>query len=488
MSHPDVPTTSEDRSTLRATRGRCNTCLQDVPAEVIVADGAAWLEKLCPDHGASRQLLSRDPAYWAELDRYYFEVNSEDYPQRDFLLRLTERCNLDCPICLAKANTEETTDLDLSNLEDLINSRRRIKVDFMAAEPTLRKDLEDWVRKVKAQGHIAALHSNGLRLTDLAFCQRMKDCGFDEVFLQFDGFDDEATKWLRGRSGLVDIKLQAIKNLREVGLATNVTVVVAHGLNEPQISKVLQFALEPENDHIREVFFLGLRILGSFRDQLAREGQEFDEMAVMPDETLEMLVTQLPQYFSRDDIRVFNKLYFALLSTFQVKKCLYVQHYLALRDGKGGLIPFRDLVDLPRLDRAADRYARQLKSNPRLARARFLASLARQASTHKMLPVIMDFIRLQLLFRSGMKLDEVSRKVVMLGFITACDPHNYDAQVAINCGKGELSMDGGFIESGAVANVQREARFDAAGLEPGALHQRRKSARKSMPADGAGCS
>jgi uncharacterized radical SAM superfamily Fe-S cluster-containing enzyme len=481
--------TSETRRVIRSTRGICNTCLREVPAEVIVTDDAAWLEKLCPDHGTTRQLLANDPAYWEELDRYYFEVNAGDYPQRDFLLRLTERCNLDCPICLAKANTEETTDLDLSNLEDLINTKRRIKVDFMAAEPTLRKDLEDWVRKVKAKGHIAALHSNGLRLTDKAFCQRMKDCGFDEVFLQFDGFDDDATEWLRGRKNLVELKLRAIRNLREVGLATNLTVVVAHKLNEPQISKVLQFALEPENDHIREVFFLGLRILGSFRDQLAREGQEFDEMAVMPDETLEMLVTQWPDQFSRDDIRIFNKLYFALLSTFEVKKCLYVQHYLALRDGRGGLIPFRDLVDLPRLDRAADRYARQLKTMPRLARARFLASLARQAATHKMAPVIWDFIRLQLLFRSGMKLDEVSRKVVMLGFITACDPHNYDSQVAINCGKGELSMDGGLIESGAVANVQREARFDESGYEPGAMHDRRKDAAKaSMPADGAGCS
>jgi uncharacterized radical SAM superfamily Fe-S cluster-containing enzyme len=486
MSRPTPQPTHDDRHAIRATRGMCDTCLVEVPAEVIVAEGAAWLEKLCPDHGASRQLLSRDPAYWAELDRYYFEVNGEDYPQRDFLLRLTERCNLDCPICLAKANTEETTDLDLSNLEELINTDRRYKVDFMAAEPTLRPDLEDWVRKVKAKGHIAALHSNGLRLTDKAFCQRMKDCGFDEVFLQFDGFDDEATEWLRGKKGLVEVKLKAIENLREVGLATNLTVVVAHNLNEPQISKVLQFALQPENDHIREVFFLGLRILGSFRDALAREGREFDEMAVMPDETLEMLVRQWPDQFSRDDIRIFNKLYFALLSTFQVKKCLYVQHYLALRDGKGGLIPFRDLVDLPRLDRAADRYARQLKTHPRLAKARFLASLARQAATHKMAPVIWDFLRLQLLFRSGMKLDEVSRRVVMLGFITACDPHNYDEQVAVNCGKGELSMDGGLIESGAVANVRREARFDASGHQPGTLKGR--AGGSSMPADGAGCS
>ncbi|MFH1466003.1 MAG: radical SAM protein [Pseudomonadota bacterium] len=482
MSEP-----TPERQVLRTTRGRCSLCLQDVPAEVVVEGGRAWLVKRCPEHGETRQLLALDPVYWAELDRYYFQVNGQSWPQRDFLLRLTERCNLDCPICLAKANTEETTDLDLSNLEELIGQKRRIKVDFMAAEPTLRQDLEGWVRKVKAQGHIAALHSNGLRLTDKAFCQRMKDCGFDEVFLQFDGFDAEATRWLRGRGDLVPIKLKAIQNLREVGLATNLTVVVAHNLNEAQISEVLRFALQPENDHIREVFFLGLRILGSLRDMLKREGKLDAEAAVMPDETLQMLVDQWPDQFARDDIRIFNKLYFALLSTFKVKKCLYVQHYLALRDGKGGLVPFRDLVDMRRLDRAADRYAAQLQKHPSLARARFLASLARQAASAPMLPVIMDFIRLQLLFRTGMKLDEVSRKVVMLGFITACDPYNFDEQVAVNCGKGELSMDGGFMDSGAVANVLREARFDATGFEPGALHERGKAGGDGAPADGAGC-
>ena len=70
-----------------------------------------------------------------------------------------------------------------------------------------------------------------------------------------------------------------------------------------------------------------------------------------------------------------------------------------------------------------------------------------------------DLLRLQDLFRSGMNLRHVPRRFLLVGFITACDPWNFDAQVAVNCGKGELSADGGFVESGAVANVRREARF-----------------------------
>jgi hypothetical protein len=74
-----------------------------------------------------------------------------------------------------------------------------------------------------------------------------------------------------------------------------------------------------------------------------------------------------------------------------------------------------------------------------------------------------------MLFKSGMNLKEVPNRFLLLGFITACDPHNFDAQVAVNCGKGELSVDGGYIESGAVANVNREVRFDSTDRRPGEL-------------------
>ena len=453
---------------LRNTRGMCNECLREVPAQVVIRQGVARLEKHCEEHGTSTEILSRSPEYWREIDTFYFKVNSTCYPQRDYLVRMTETCNLDCPICLAKANTEDTPDLDLHGLEDLLTQRRRIKVDLMAAEPTVRKDLEDWVQRVKAAGHICALHTNGIKLADLDYAKKMKAAGIDEVFLQFDGFNDDANYTLRG-ARLLSTRLKALANLREVGLATSLIVVVGRGLNEEQIGEVFRYALKPANDHIREVFYLGLRILGSTRDAVRQNNSPLGDMAMMPDETLELLDQQMPG-IERDDIRIFNKLYFALLSTFHIKKCLYVQHYLVARDGSGGFIPFSKMVDLPHLERAADRYAASLAKHPTWARARFLASLGRQSLNPKMLPLIRDMVELQLLLRVGMNLDKVSRRMVLLGFITACDPYNFDAQVAINCGKGELSVDGGFIDSGAIANVKREARFDETNLRPGHKH------------------
>jgi sulfatase maturation enzyme AslB (radical SAM superfamily) len=448
----------------RQTRGTCNTCLKDVPAAVVVRDGDAVLEKTCPEHGMTEQLLSHHGEEWAELDRYYFRVNGESWPQRDYIVRMTETCNLDCPICLAKANTEDTPDLPLDGLEKLLTSRRGIKVDLMAAEPTLRADLEDWIKRVKEAGHIAALHTNGLRLADRAYAQRIKDAGVDEVFLQFDGFDEEAHMVLRGRP-LVKARMKALTNLRELDIATSLIVVIAKNLNEPQVGEVLKFALQPANVNIREVFFLGLRLLGSARDAVTRGEEGMDDAALMPDEVLDLMCNQVPR-IKRVDVRRFNKLYFAMLSAFKVKKCLYVQHYMLVRTDEG-FSTIAELLDMEALDRAADRYAEDFLAHPRRARARLLAALARQALRPQAMRALVDFARLQQLFRSGMNLQDVPARFLLLGFITACDPNNYDSGVAINCGKGELSVDGGFIESGATANVLREARFSETALEPG---------------------
>ncbi len=453
--------------TIRHTRGVCHTCLKEVPAEVTRREDIVRLDKHCSEHGITSQVLSYSPDYWEELDRFYFKVNRDSWPQRDYIVRMTERCNLDCPICLAKANTEETPDLDLSGLEDLLNSRRGIKVDLMAAEPTLREDLEDWIRKVKATGNIAALHTNGLKLANRKYAQKIKDAGVDEVFLQFDGFDENAHMVLRGRP-LLKARMATIKNLRELDIATSLIVVIAKGLNEDEVAKTYQFALKPENSHIREVFFLGLRVLGSARDAMKEQGSDIGEMTLMPDQLIEMLCSG-DESIQREDIRRFNKLYFALLSAFKVKKCLYVQHYLMVRNDDGTATPISKLLDLPALDAAAEKFGATRVKHPLRAKALLLAALARHGTSRETAKMLIDLVRLQMLFKSGMNLKEVPNRFLLLGFITACDPHNFDAQVAINCGKGELSVDGGYVESGAVANVNRESRFDSTDRRPGEL-------------------
>ncbi len=440
-------------TTLRSTTGTCSRCGRSAPSRVELLQDGAFLVKECPEHGATRQLLSRHPEEWADLDRFYFQVNGDRRPQRDYLVRMTERCNLSCPICLAEANDHATPDMDLDALRELLAHRRGIKVDLLAAEPTVRRDLLDWVRAVKESGNAAALHTNGLKLVDRDLVRRLKEAGVDEVFVQFDGFDPEADRRLRGRD-LQEVRRRCLDNLREVGLATSLVTVIGRGVNEAEAGRVLAWSLRPENRFIREVLLLGLRLMGRARDPEAGLAPQ----ALMPDEMIDLLVDQRPE-LNRRDIHHFNKLYFTLLSVFGVKKCLYVQHYLYHRPADGEAEPIAARFDLAAAAAACERYARRLAQHPVLARTALMADLARLGLRHSTLAMVPGLVRLQDLLRTGMVLDAVPERFLLVGFITACDLHNYDAAVAANCGKGELSVDLGLQEEGAWANVLRERAF-----------------------------
>ena len=67
-------------------------------------------------------------------------------------------------------------------------------------------------------------------------------CSLYVVHLQFDGFDDEVYQKIRGQK-LLDIKFQALNNLKKLGLSVDLKVTVVKGVNEKEMSKILKFAL-----------------------------------------------------------------------------------------------------------------------------------------------------------------------------------------------------------------------------------------------------
>jgi MoaA/NifB/PqqE/SkfB family radical SAM enzyme len=430
---------------LRETEGTCPVCVERVPARVVEDGGDVYLEKTCPTHGTLRSLLSRRADGFRELLECYFDLVPGDLPQRDYILRLTGRCNMSCPICLADADEFAEDEPSIDRIEAFLAGRTRLKLDLMGAEPTLRDDLEAIIRMAAARGHITALHTNGLRIADPEYLGRLVRAGLREVHLQFDGFDESADRVLRGRS-MAGAHEAAVASIARYGLATDLVVTVLRGVNEPEMSRVLDYAAGLP--FVKEVFFLGCRRLGRARDA-------FGESALAPDELIDPLEAQTGGRIRRHDVHVFQKLYFALLAVFRVRKCFYIQHYLVLRD-LNGYRPVSEFVDLgylePRLDRFRRLYRRsRLLSVPYLFVHTGIAVLRRRGFA-----LIVHGLLLQFLLWLGFDLSRVTGRVILLGFITACDPWNYDRDVALRCGKGEVSCDQGERESGADANVARE--------------------------------
>jgi len=434
---------------IHKTQAMCPKCLNFIAGEIREDNGSIWLVRSCPSHGETRTLLSTHPDYFRDLHGFYTAVMDRRYPQRDFILRLTERCNLECPICLAGANQQVLADFSIEEIKRMVKGMRGKKIDLMGCEPTIVKDLPEIIRIISDSGNISALHSNGVELADFDYLKKLKENGLHEVHLQFDGFDDKAYEIIRGKP-LLQNKLQAFGNLEKLGIPVDLVMTILAGVNEKEIGAVLDFAVQHSN--VKEVFFLGCRMLG-------RAAGHFESAQLLPDQVIDLVAASSKDRISRERVRRFQKLYFGALSIFRVRKCLYIQHYLLMRKGEKEYVTLDDVVNMPRLERVLERYRRRREEKSALAVPLFFLESFPTVVNFRTIGLLADFFVLTMLMKFGFNLMRVRSRTIMLGYITACDPLIYNTFVAENCGKGEISRDLGVQEAGALANVMREHRW-----------------------------
>jgi uncharacterized radical SAM superfamily Fe-S cluster-containing enzyme len=318
----------------------------------------------------------------------------------------------------------------------------------MGAEPTMRQDLPRIIRMIRDSGNLAALHTNGVKIADFSYLKELWAAGLREVHLQFDGFDDKFYLKIRGQK-LLTQKLEALANLKRLGIGTDLVATIVRGYNDNEITKILNYGAT--NPFVREIFFLGCRWLGKARD--------FDyNVCLLPDEVIDLLTEQTKETsepITREKIFQFQKLYFTLLSLTSLKKCFYIHHYLLART-KGGYRSIHRILDLARMEPALDRYKKNVEKGKRLAKISLVGDLLPNFFRPATLFLAKDFLIHRSLLTSGFDIARIPSKYLLLGFISACDPYMFDSQIALNCGKGEISMDLGEQELGALANCLRD--------------------------------
>ncbi|MCK5213788.1 MAG: radical SAM protein [Candidatus Omnitrophica bacterium] len=439
----------EKNRIIRKTKSVCPVCMTKIEADVIERDSKVFLEKTCNEHGAFSLLLSQHPEYYRGLNDYYFSLMSESLPQRDYILHLTNACNLNCPICLADANQKERKDYPLDDLKGFLKGKKNYKIDLMGAEPTMREDLPEIIDEINRSGNIAALHTNGIKLADSQYLQQLMKSGLHEVHLQFDGFNDDVYEKIRGKKQLA-LKIKALENLERLHVATDLVATIIRGINEQEMVKILDYGAR--KDFIKEIFFLGCRFLGGAKNLPI-------ENCVMPDELIDLLEEQTQGKILRENVYRFQKLYFALLSAFSKRKCFYIHHYIIFRN-KNGFVPLDQIMNLKGIDDSLEKFKNMRIKGNVLAVPYLLACLIFRFVGFRALSLLKEGLFFILLFIKGFNLSKLPKKGVLLGFITACDGYSLDYQIARNCGKGAISVERGVEDCGAFDNVSRD-NFDA---------------------------
>jgi molybdenum cofactor biosynthesis enzyme MoaA/phage FluMu protein Com len=226
---------SAERSASVIHRTRCHCCdcgvLHD--ADLLEADGAVYLEVHCP-RGKGRALVSSDAVTFRRVrERSALPAGSPPVARGVTwvnILEITRECNLACPICFAGSHPGAGGFLPVEEVRRTARALRAqglLAVSLSGGEPTLHPQLEEIVRAVRAEGLDVTVLSNGLTLgEDPALARRLAASGVFWVHLQLDTLREEVCATIRG-DRRVDLRLRALRNVREVGLrfGVNATVV-----------------------------------------------------------------------------------------------------------------------------------------------------------------------------------------------------------------------------------------------------------------------
>ena len=159
-------------------------------------------------------------------------------------LALTYRCNNACSHCYnaRERNFPELSSADWKKILDITWALGIPHVVFTGGEPTLREDLPELVAHAEANGQITGLNTNGRRLSDPAYVQRLTAAGLDHVQITVESHEaDVHNRMVNARA--FDQTIAGLKNALNSSLfvMTNTTMLRT---NVESIPATLDFLAE----------------------------------------------------------------------------------------------------------------------------------------------------------------------------------------------------------------------------------------------------
>lgn len=255
--------------------GLCNKCRARVPSEFLPRDGQMWIRKACPTCGVTESMVSscasawqakRDLCQYVPMERVACRMNCDrceiDHQPSIVFVDVTNRCNMNCPICIA---TIKDMGFDfnppVAYFDKLFAEVARLEPKpvllFFGGEPTVRNDLLEIITTAKKHDLKPHVVTNGVRLANEQYCRKLCEARVPFRFA-FDGRNPEIYERLRRNRSAYEMKMRALANLSKYSRRKHtIMATVGRGFNDQYVGDLLQFCHE-NRDLISDVGMIPL--------------------------------------------------------------------------------------------------------------------------------------------------------------------------------------------------------------------------------------
>lgn len=160
-------------------------------------------------------------------------------------LAITYRCNNACSHCY-NARPRNFPEMNTNEWKKVLDRLWDLKIPhvvFTGGEPTLRDDLPELVAYAEQKGLITGINTNGRRLADNEFFQRLIDAGLDHIQITLESHDPDIHDRMVVSKGAWNETVKGLRNVVDstIYMMTNTTLLK---INSPSLEQTLDFLAE----------------------------------------------------------------------------------------------------------------------------------------------------------------------------------------------------------------------------------------------------
>lgn len=184
----------------------------------------------------------------------------EESPFTTLFADITHRCNMACRNCYIPVR--DLPDLPVDWLYEVVRRLpRRARIRLVGAEPTMREDLPDIIRTIRALGHIPVVLSNGLKLGRRNYVEKLKAAGLHTVYLSLNGGLRDDLYLAIDELACAERKLAALDNLLALRMHVTTGTILVPGVNVGHLPEFIDHLL---GKGVRDMHFRSVGQVGNY--------------------------------------------------------------------------------------------------------------------------------------------------------------------------------------------------------------------------------